>query len=97
MTLINKYKNTNYIKDNFLFIVSLKKRGFDAREFSIENDIGSDGSQFAPKIFSVLNFMKQQTLKSLFYAFPGFSIILVGYLLIETFLNYPPKMIGISP
>jgi len=36
-------------------------------------------------------------LKSLSYAFSGFSIIFIGYILIETFLNYPPKMIGISP
>ena len=35
--------------------------------------------------------------KALSYAFLGFSIIFIGYLLIETALNYPPKMIGISP
>ena len=97
MALINKYKKENYHKDNFLFIVSLKKRGLDVREFSIETNIKSNSSQFPPKISSVLNFMKQHTLKSLSYAFPGFSIMFVGYILINIFLNYPPKIIGISP
>ncbi len=78
-------------------INSVKKQGLDAREFSIETDIGSDGSQFPKKISSVLDSMKQQTLKSLSYAFSGFSIMFVGYVLIDTFLNYPPKIIGISP
>ena len=36
-------------------------------------------------------------LKSLSYVFSGFSIIFIGYLLIDTLLNYPPKMIGVSP
>ena len=37
-------------------------------------------------------------LKKVFsYAFSGFSTIFVGYILINIFLNYPPKMIGISP
>lgn len=40
---------------------------------------------------------KKAVLKSLSYAFSGFSIIFVGFILIETFLNYPPKMMGISP
>ena len=31
------------------------------------------------------------------YAFSGFSIIVIGYILINVFLNYPPKIIGISP
>ena len=78
-------------------INSVKQQGLDAREFSIETDIGSGVSQFPPKIFSVLNFMKQQTLKTISYVFSGFSIMFVGYILIETFLNYPPKMMGISP
>jgi hypothetical protein len=36
-------------------------------------------------------------LKVLTYSFSGFSIIFIGYILIDTLLNYPPKMIGISP
>ena len=35
--------------------------------------------------------------KAISYAFLGFSIIFIGYLLFDTLLNYPPKMIGISP
>jgi hypothetical protein len=90
--------NASQISQNIsTSINSVEQQGLDAREFSIETDIGSDGSQFPPKIFSILNFMEQQTLKTLSYAFSGFSIILVGYILIETFLNYPPKLIGVSP
>jgi len=40
---------------------------------------------------------KKALLKSLLYALHGFSIIFVGYILFETFINYPPKMMGISP
>ena len=36
-------------------------------------------------------------LKSLSYTVSGFSLIFIGYLLIEILLNYPPKMTGISP
>jgi hypothetical protein len=97
MALINKYNNTSDRKDNLLFILSLKKREFDDREFSIETNIGSDGSQFPQKVSSVLDFIKEQTLKSLSYTFSGFSIMFVGYILINIFLNYPPKIIGISP
>jgi hypothetical protein len=97
MALINKYNNKSDRKDNLLFIVSLKKRGLDAREFSIETNIKSNCSQFPQKISAVFYSMKQQILKSLFYAFPGFSIMFIGYILINIFLNYPPKNIGISP
>ena len=49
-------------------------------------------------LISALKIYKKNTiLKALSYAFSGFSIIFVGYILIETFLNYPPKMVGISP
>ncbi len=49
-------------------------------------------------LIPVLKVNKNKTiLKALSYVFSGFSIIFVGYVLIETFLNYPPKMIGISP
>ena len=44
-------------------INSVKKQGIDAREFSIETYIGSDGSQFPQKISSVLDSMKQHTRK----------------------------------
>ena len=97
MALINKYKKKVDRKDNLLFIVSLKKRGLDAREFNIKTNIKSNSSQFPQKIFSVLNFMEQQTPKSLSYAFSGFSIMFVRYILINIVLNYPPKNIGISP
>jgi len=97
MALINKYKNKNYLKDNLLFFVSLKKRELDAREFSIKTNIESNSSQFPQKISAEFYFIKQQTLKSLSYAFPGFSIMFVGYILINIVLNYPPKNIGISP
>lgn len=37
-------------------------------------------------------------LKNIFSsAFLGFSIIFIGYLLINTLNNYPPKEIGITP
>ena len=97
MALINKYNNTSDRKDNLLFILSLKKREFDDREFSIETIIESNSSQFPQKVSSVLDFIKEQTLKSLSYTFSGFSIMFVGYILINIFLNYPPKIIGISP
>jgi hypothetical protein len=40
---------------------------------------------------------KKALLKALSFVFPAFSIVFIGYLLIETFLNYSPTMIGISP
>jgi hypothetical protein len=97
MALLNKYNNKSDRKDNLLFILSLKKREFDAREFSIETNIKSNCSQFPQKSSFVFDSMKQQTLKSLSYTFSGFSIMFVGYILINIFLNYPPKIIGISP
>lgn len=36
---------------------------------------------------------KKALLKALTYALSGFSITFIGYLLIETALNYPPNMI----
>ncbi len=36
-------------------------------------------------------------IKAFSYAFSGFSIIVIGYILINIFLNYPPKMIKIFP
>ena len=75
----------------------LKNEDLDTRKFSIETNIESNSSQFPQKISSVLDSTKQQTLKSLSYAFPGFSIMFVGYILINILLNYPPKIIGISP
>ena len=37
-------------------------------------------------------------LKKVFsYAFSGFSIIFIGYVLVNILNNYPPRMIGISP
>ena len=48
-------------------------------------------------LIPALKVNKNKTLlKAPSYAFSGFSIIFVGYILIETFLNYPPKMSGIS-
>ena len=35
--------------------------------------------------------------KIISYAFSGFSIIFIGYLLINIINNYPPKEIGITP
>ena len=35
--------------------------------------------------------------KGFSYAFSGFSIIFVVYILINIFNNYPPRLIGISP
>ncbi len=31
------------------------------------------------------------------YVFSGFSIIFIGYVLMNIFANYPPREIGISP
>jgi len=31
------------------------------------------------------------------YAFSGFAIVFIGYVLINILNNYPPRMIGISP
>jgi hypothetical protein len=43
-------------------------------------------------LIPALKVNKSKTLlKALSYAFSGFSIIFVGYILIETFLNYPIK------
>lgn len=37
-------------------------------------------------------------LKKVFsYAFSGFSLVFIGYVLINIINNYPPRMIGISP
>ena len=37
-------------------------------------------------------------LKKVFsYAFSGFSIVFIGYVLINILNNYPPRIIGISP
>jgi hypothetical protein len=43
---------------------SVKQQGLPLREFSIEMDSGSDGSQFSQKISSVLDYMEQQGLKA---------------------------------
>jgi flagellar hook-basal body complex protein FliE len=46
---------------------AVQQQGLDAREFSIEMDIGSNGdsaTQFAQKITSVFNSMNQQGLKA---------------------------------
>lgn len=49
-------------------------------------------------LISALKIDKKKTiLKALSYAFSGFSIIFIGYILIDTLLHYPPEMIGISP
>ncbi len=49
-------------------------------------------------LISVLKINKNKALVNTFsYAFSGFSIIVIGYILINISLNYPPKMIGISP
>ena len=49
-------------------------------------------------LISILKLDKKKTLlKALSYALPVFSLLFIGYILIETFLNYPPEMIGISP
>jgi hypothetical protein len=49
-------------------------------------------------LISVLKINKNKALlKAFSYAFSGFSIIVIGYILVNVFLNYPPKMIGISP
>jgi len=49
-------------------------------------------------LISILKIDKKKALlKALSYALPAFSIIFIGYLLIGTFLNYPPEMIGVSP
>jgi hypothetical protein len=49
-------------------------------------------------LISVLKINKNKDLLiALSYAFSGFSTIFVGYILINIILNYPPKMIGISP
>jgi len=47
-------------------------------------------------LIPALEVNKNKTLKAPSYTFSGFSIVFVGYILIETFLNYPPKMSGIS-
>jgi len=31
------------------------------------------------------------------YIFPGFSLVFMGYILLQMILNYPPKSIGILP
>ena len=49
-------------------------------------------------LISVLKINKNKALLNVFsYVFSGFSIIVIGYILINIFLNYPPKIIGISP
>ena len=49
-------------------------------------------------LISVLKQNKNKALLNAFsYAFSGFSIVVIGYILVNIFLNYPPKMIGISP
>ena len=57
--------NASQISQKISTIInSVKQQGLDAREFSIEMDIGSDGStQFPQKISSVLDSMEQQGLK----------------------------------
>ena len=49
-------------------------------------------------LISALKIDKKKTvLKALSYAFSGLSIIFLEYILIDTFLHYPPETIGISP
>ena len=57
--------NASQISQKISTIInSVKQQGLNAREFSIEMDIGSDGSQFPQKISSVLDSMEQQGLKA---------------------------------
>jgi len=35
--------------------------------------------------------------KGFSYAFSGFSIIFIVYIMINIFNNYPPRLLGISP
>ena len=39
---------------------TVKQQGLDAKEFSIEMDIGSDATQFTQKISPVVNSIKEQ-------------------------------------
>ena len=56
--------NASQISQKISTIInSVKQQGLNAREFSIEMDIDSDGSQFPQKISSVLDSMEQQGLK----------------------------------
>ncbi len=49
-------------------------------------------------LISVFKINKNKALLNAFsYAFSGFSIIVIGSILVNIFLNYPPKMLGISP
>ena len=43
---------------------SVKQQGLDAKEFSIEMDIGSDAAQFTQKISSVFDSLDQQGLNA---------------------------------
>ena len=49
-------------------------------------------------LISVFKINKNKALLNAFsYAFSGFSINVIGSILVNIFLNYPPKMLGISP
>jgi hypothetical protein len=47
--------------------------------------------------FSVSNSKTFVLRKIITYAFSGFSIILIGYVLMNILTNYPPREIGINP
>jgi|JRYC01.1.fsa_nt_gb hypothetical protein len=45
-----------------------------------------------------LTFQKMYSYKDIIhFMFSGFSIVFIGYIIINILNNYPPKVIGISP
>jgi hypothetical protein len=49
-------------------------------------------------IFCKFTFQKMFSYKDIIHLmFSGFSIVFIGYIIINILNNYPPRMIGISP
>ena len=55
-------------------------------------------NKYWKNILYKLTFQKIFSYKDIIYfMFSGFSIVFIGYIIINILNNYPPKVIGISP
>jgi hypothetical protein len=70
------------------------KYGFRIQKATQWNNKATEVPNFLFDRYSSKTFLLKKIIS---YAFAGFSIIYIGYLLINIVNNYPPREIGITP
>jgi hypothetical protein len=70
------------------------KYGFRIQKATEWNNKVTEGPNFLSDRYSSNTFLLKKIIS---YSFAGFSIIFIGYLLINIVNNYPPREIGITP